>query len=144
MTTAGVCGDTAATGGWVENKVSSSPTNNGCGVQPCGHREVCVPTSSTSVPTSSQSTSHVCLPLPSQCGKPDTVPHGDVIVSASGQNDVARVKCDERYVASPKNVSVEIVCLVSIFMWSNCLLDLGTDFLVGNIPRMSTCSGYRT
>ena len=31
--------------------------------------------------------------------------------------------------------------LQEVFMWSSCLLDLGTDFLVGNIPSWVTkCS----
>ena len=111
---------TTRAGGWEESSASSSHINNGCKVRPCRHTHVCVPTSSTSVatsstsvPTSSQSASYVCLPLPSHCADPDSVSHGDVVVIGSSQDDVAHVTCDVGYVAAPRNVSIEIVCLVS-------------------------------
>ena len=111
---------TTRAGGWEESSASSSHINNGCKVRPCRNTHVCVPTSSTSVatsstsvPTSSQSASYVCLPLPSHCADPDSVSHGDVVVIGSSQDDVAHVTCDVGYVAAPRNVSIEIVCLVS-------------------------------
>ena len=118
---------TTRAGEWQETSASSSHINNGCKVRPCRNTDVCVPTSSTSVatsstsvatsstsvPTSSQSASYVCLPLPSHCADPDPVSHGDVVVSGSSQDDVAHVTCDVGYVAAPRNVSIEIVCLVS-------------------------------
>ena len=111
---------TTRAGGWQETSASSSHINNGCKARPCSNTDVCVPTSSTSVPTSSTSVatsslsaSYVCLPLPSHCADPDPVSHGDVVVSGSSQDDVAHVTCDVGYVASPRNVSTEIVCLVS-------------------------------
>ena len=111
---------TTRAGGWQETSASSSHINNGCKAPPCRNTDVCVPTSSTSVatssksvPTSSQSASYVCLPLPSHCADPDPVSHGDVVVSGSSQDDVAHVTCDVGYVAAPRNVSIEIVCLVS-------------------------------
>ena len=111
---------TTRAGGWQETSASSSHINNGCKARPCSNTDVCVPTSSTSEPTSStsvatssQSASYVCLPLPSHCADPDPVSHGDVVVSGSSQDDVAHVTCDVGYVAAPRNVSIEIVCLVS-------------------------------
>ena len=104
---------TTRAGGWQETSASSSHINNGCKARPCRNTDVCVPTSSTSVPTSSQSASYVCLPLPSRCADPDPVSHGDVVVIGNSQDDVAHVTCDVGYVASPRNVSIEIVCLVS-------------------------------
>ena len=111
---------TTRAGGWQETSASSSHINNGCNVRPCSNTDVCIPTSSTSVPTSSTSVatsslsaSYACLPLPSHCADPDAVSHGDVVVSGSSQDDVAHVTCDVGYVAAPRNVSIEIVCLVS-------------------------------
>ena len=119
----GVARDDSTTraGGWQETSASSSHINNGCKVRPCSNTDVCVPTSvatsSTSVHTSSQSASYVCLPLPSHCADPDPVSHGDVVVIGNSQDDVAHVTCDVGYVASPRNVSIEIVCLVSQCVW---------------------------
>ena len=121
---------TTRAGGWQETSASSSHINNGCKARPCRNTDVCVPTlslsmstsstsvstSSTSVPTSSQSASYVCLPLPSHCADPDPVSHGDVVVSGSSQDDVAHVTCDVGYVEAPRNVSIEIVCLVSQYL----------------------------
>ena len=39
--------------------------------------------------------------------------HGDVVVIGNSQDDVAHVTCDVGYVAAPRNVSIDIVCLVS-------------------------------
>ena len=97
---------TTRAGGWEESSASSSHINNGCKVRPCRHTHVCFP-------TSSHSASYVCLPLPSHCTDPDPVSHGDVVVFGNSQDDVAHVTCDAGYVASPRNVSTEIVCLVS-------------------------------
>ena len=129
----GVARDDSTTraGGWQETSASSSHINNGCKARPCRNTDVCVPTlslsmstsstsvskSSTSVPTSSQSASYVCLPLPSHCADPDPVSHGDVVVTGNSQDDVAHVTCDVGYVAAPRNVSIEIVCLVSQCVW---------------------------
>ena len=125
---------TTRAGGWQETSASSSHINNGCKARPCSNTDVCVPTSSTSVATSStsvltssQSASYVCLPLPSHCADPDPVSHGDVVVSGSSQDDVAHVTCDVGYVAAPRNVSIEIVCLVSqcVCVVSRCVCTVG-------------------
>ena len=112
VNTSAVSEKPVSAGGWMETSASTSHIHNGCTARPCSHRDVCVPTSSVS--TSPASASYVCLPLPSQCGDPEAVSHGDVIVSGSSQDDVAHVTCGEGYVASPRSVSVEIKCLVSL------------------------------
>ena len=128
---------TTRAGGWQETSASSSHINNGCKARPCSNTDVCVPTlsmsmstsstsvltSPTSVATSSTSASYVCMPLPSHCADPDPVSHGDVVVIGNSQDDVAHVTCDVGYVAAPRNVSTELVCLVSqcVYVVSRCV-----------------------
>ncbi|KAK7116503.1 hypothetical protein V1264_002170 [Littorina saxatilis] len=102
---------TIETEGWVETSASSTHIHNECNTRPCGPKDMCAPTSSDSASTSANSAYHVCLPLPVQCGSPQPVPHGIVTVSGYSQGDVASVTCDEGYVASPRKVSVQLVCL---------------------------------
>ncbi|XP_070185979.1 uncharacterized protein [Littorina saxatilis] len=51
--------------------------------------------------------------MPSHCGAPEPTAHADVIVSGTSQDDIAQVTCDEEYVASPKDVPVEMRCMVT-------------------------------
>ncbi|XP_070173798.1 uncharacterized protein [Littorina saxatilis] len=97
--------------GWIENAASSSHINNACKTRPCSEREICVPASSVSV--ISMSMSYVCLSLTSYCGDPQPVADGDVIVSGRRPGDAAVVTCNNKYVASPENVSMELVCLAT-------------------------------
>ncbi|KAK7116501.1 hypothetical protein V1264_002168 [Littorina saxatilis] len=92
--------------GWSEKQASHSGISSACRNRPCNQRSVCIPSYSMSSP--------VCLLMPSQCGTPEPVSNGDVIAfHGNHQDDVALVQCDDAYVASPRDVSVDLRCQVT-------------------------------
>ena len=90
---------------WVEHSASAPKGGSaGCSSRACTSTQYCLPTPSGG---------HSCLGNPVQCDNVAGVPHG-ILESQTAvfQGDVNRVMCEQHFVTSPRNASMEIECQV--------------------------------